>query len=338
MSSNVIIIPTLNPDEKLIELVKLLKENFKNIIIVNDGSSKESVEIFRKLQKLNCIIETHSINRGKGEAIKTGIKKALTIKEGNGFITADSDGQHTQDDILRLSKELDENPNIIIFGVRNFKNQIVPIKSKIGNTFSSIYYYIITHKKCPDTQTGLRAIPFRYAPLALETDGTRYEYEMNFLLNITKQNIKIKYIPIKTIYENNNKSSHFRIIKDSYIIYKELFIFIFVSIISAIIDITGFYLLTNIKISILLSTIVARTISGIINFTLNKILTFKTKKNIAKESLAYLILFLCQMLLSGILVNIISVLSFNIIYSKICIDIILFITSYIIQLKYIFKK
>jgi len=336
MSSNVIIIPTLNPDDKLIKLVKSLKEDFKNIIIVNDGSNSECENIFKELKKLNCFIEYHKTNLGKGEAIKTGIKKAITLKDTKGFITADSDGQHTKEDILKVSNELEQNPNTIILGTRNLKSKNVPIRSKIGNTFSSFYYYLYTNRKCPDTQTGLRAIPFKYAKLSLETEGSRYEYEMNFLLNIAKSNIDTKYISIKTIYENNNKCSHFRAVKDSFIIYRELFTFIIASLISAMIDITIFYL-SALKLPILQSTIIARITSGTINFTLNKIVIFKSKKNTIKQSILYLILFLSQMLLSGILVNIISVLPLNIICIKIIVDIILFIISYIIQSKYIFK-
>lgn len=337
MSSNIIIIPTLNPDDKLIKLVKSLKEDFKNIIIVNDGSKKECKHIFNELKKLNCIIENHKTNLGKGEAIKTGIKKAITIKGINGFITADSDGQHTKEDILKLSKELDKNPNTIILGTRNLKNKDVPIRSKIGNAFSSFYYYLTTKRKCPDTQTGLRAIPIKYKELALQTEGSRYEYEMNFLLNIAKLNIETKYINIETIYENNNKCSHFRAVKDSIIIYKEFFTFILASLISAIIDITLFYIF-SLRLTIILSTILARILSGVCNFTLNKIVIFKVKKNTIKQSILYLILFLSQMLLSGILVNITSLLPLHIVFIKIIVDVILFIISYIIQSKYIFRQ
>ena len=70
------IIPALNPDDKLIKLVEELKNTFKDIIIVNDGS--DSDEIFNKIKKNNgCIILTHDVNKGKGEGLKTAFKYYL---------------------------------------------------------------------------------------------------------------------------------------------------------------------------------------------------------------------------------------------------------------------
>ena len=59
------IIPSLNPDYKLEGLVdELIRNDFKIIIIVNDGSSDS--EIFDKLNERDeCVILTHDINKGK---------------------------------------------------------------------------------------------------------------------------------------------------------------------------------------------------------------------------------------------------------------------------------
>lgn len=214
-----VIIPSLNPDNKLLDLVnKLIEKGLKNIIVVNDGSSEEYNKIYDKLPKEVRYIK-YKNNQGKGYALKTAVKE-LTSEDA--FITVDSDGQHKVSDVLRVAKELENNN--LVFGARNFKQKNVPFRSKFGNAFSRLAYFIKTLKRCPDTQTGLRGINIKYKDLFINTKGDRYDFEMNFLCSLKE---KIKYIDIETIYEkDNNKKSHFKVIKDSFLIYKNLFIFL----------------------------------------------------------------------------------------------------------------
>ena len=61
----------------------------------------------------------------------------------------------------------------------------------------------------------------------LKTNGDRFEYEMNVLLDATREKIKIIEVPIETIYIENNKSSHYKVVRDSFMIYKQIFNFKF---------------------------------------------------------------------------------------------------------------
>jgi hypothetical protein len=77
-----------------------------------------------------------------------------------------------------------------------------------------------------DTQSGLRAFSNKLVPLMLEIEGNRFEYEMNVLLECSSKKIKITEIEIETIYIDNNSHSHFRTIKDSLKIYKNIIKFL----------------------------------------------------------------------------------------------------------------
>lgn len=97
----VILIPALNPNRKLIDLVQDLKrENLNNIIVIDDGSHEESQSIFLGLQKSNVVIYKHEENMGKGQAIKTGITKVVK-EDVIGVITVDADGQHGASDVKK---------------------------------------------------------------------------------------------------------------------------------------------------------------------------------------------------------------------------------------------
>jgi len=97
-----------------------------------------------------------------------------------GIVTADSDGQHRPHDIRRVAEKMLQTDEVVL-GTRRFDNANMPLKSRIGNTFSSLYFRLNTGKKLGDTQTGLRAIPRKYFLFSLDVPGSRYEYEMRFL-------------------------------------------------------------------------------------------------------------------------------------------------------------
>lgn len=219
------IIPSLNPDNKLIRLVdELIKNDFKKIIIINDGS--ESSEIFDKLKENDaCIILTHEVNKGKGCALKTAFKyyRDNLSNDYSGVITLDSDGQHQVSDVKNISNVLVDN-DMFVLGTRLFNTKETPLRNKTGNRITSYVFKWLYGVYLKDTQTGLRAIPNRLLDLHLNTIGDRFEYEINTLIDLVKAKEKIIQIDIKTVYlENSNKNSHFNPFVDSYRIYKIMF-------------------------------------------------------------------------------------------------------------------
>lgn len=231
-----IIIPVLNPTLRLVTLTnELIKNKFNDIVVVDDGSTNDYKSIYKKLNK-NIRVKYHSVNLGKGAAIKTGIKNIKT----NAYITVDADLQHSVNDIIKIREELKNND--VVIGQRNFSLDNVPFKSKFGNKFSSIMYTLKTRKKCIDTQSGLRGINIKYKKEMLNIKGNRYDYEMNQLFYFAKNNIDVKYIDMETIYEKGNPTSHFNALKDSYLVHKEFFIILILIIITLIIAIIMLYL------------------------------------------------------------------------------------------------
>ena len=214
---NLIIIPALNPNDELDKLVAGLKKNkMDKILVVNDGTTNDY-----SFDKLDVPVIHHEKNMGKGAAIKTALNEYKKYYSNiDGFITVDADGQHSVDDVLKINKNLKLN---IIFGVRDFKGN-VPLRSKIGNKFSSLYLYLTKSMKLKDTQTGLRGFPKEYRDLLLSTEGNRFDYEMNVLKRLADENVTIDIIPIKTIYIKKNVNSNFSVLRDSYNIYKSFFI------------------------------------------------------------------------------------------------------------------
>ncbi|MBG0788308.1 MAG: phosphodiester glycosidase family protein [Anaerolineaceae bacterium] len=338
-----VLIPALNPDHKLIDLIKGLKEiGLVNILVVDDGSDHSTQEVFTKAQFCRAEVIAHKQNLGKGAALKTGIRYIKSNQPNViGIVTADADGQHTPQDILKVAEELAASDKVVL-GTRDLSRAEVPLTSKIGNAFSAIYYKMKTGKALKDTQTGLRGIPAKYFDFALNVEGDRYEYEMRFLEQMSMEDIDYQTVPIETIYEED-RVTHFRTVSDSITIYKSFFKNIASSMLSAILDVTSFMLLAQIGASVFSATVIARLFSGVLNFTLNKVWVFEKKDshNTRNESIRYLILFVMQMIFSGLLTNVVSdVLDFanGLLLSKILVDCFLFFTNFLVQRHWVFKS
>lgn len=346
-----VIIPSLNPDSKLVEVVEsLIKTGFDDIIIVNDGSDESHLEPFELVSKHpECTILTHEVNKGKGRGLKTAFEFCLKNRPGiDGVVTVDGDNQHKANDILNCCEKMIECKDKVILGVRNFKGDNVPFKSRFGNNMTSFVFKFICGLNISDTQTGLRAIPYQYLQLFDEVKGERFEYETNMLLEFRQSNIGFVEVPIETVYIEENASTHFNPVKDSLKIYGVIFKFLFSSLASSIIDLAMFSVLTGIlfgkvdeALRILLCTVIARIISSVFNYTFNRKAVFKAKNKVKESVIRYYILCVLQLCASyGLVFAVTSLLSLGAVMSvvaKAVIDVLLFLISFQIQRRWVFK-
>lgn len=359
MDTNIIpiVIPSYEPDDRLIDLLKdLASKRIGPIIIVNDGSSSKYDTYFEKakeiIQSVGGKVLTHEVNKGKGVALKTAFSFILDNYDAIGCITCDSDGQHTPSCIERVKRCLKEHPFDFILGVRDFDVENVPKKSRIGNKLTVKSLKFFTGISISDTQTGLRGIPSDFMRKLLNVKGERFEFETYMLIE-SKDNFKIREVKIETVYDSyDNHKTHFNPIKDSIKIYKifgEIFLkFLIASISSSVIDIVLFAFFCRILYKeknffngyIFWAAVYARIISALYNFSINYVFVFKSKESKIKAIIKYAILAVIQMILSASSVALLCHLfgSNNKIYIKILVDIILFCISYYIQQMIVYRK
>lgn len=353
----VIIIPSLNPGEELIDYVIQLKENgFSKILLVDDGSREDLKAIFTTLRDNHgCDLITHEVNKGKGRALKNAFEYyAKELKDGkysgcSGVITADSDGQHTVADVCKLEVALQNCDNSLILGCRDFDDESVPPKSETGNKVTRVMMHLFIGGSVTDTQTGLRAVPNSLIDRFSHLPGERFEYETTMLIDCIKGGIDIKEIPIETVYINNNNESHYRPIVDSISIFKVIagtfMKYILSSLCSFLLDYGLFCLLLFLfglgfekSAVIWIATIIARICSSLFNYFVNKNIVFDSKKG-ALTLLYYYILVVIQMVLSAGLVSLITdSLTIPAQLVKLLVDTVLFLLSYQVQKRVIFKN
>ena len=343
--SAVILIPAYEPKEELLSLVnELIAKQFKKIIIVNDGSkSKDSLEILLAVKNVSadvCVLD-NQVNQGKGAALKKGFQYFLASCKGSfdTVITVDADGQHTIDDIIKLNEACQKKTSCgMTIGVRQFKD--APLRSKFGNLLTRWIFNKSFNSNLQDTQTGLRAISRDLVEMLLCMKSNRYEYETECLIFCIQEKIKINQVPIKTVYINENESSHFRPAIDSLKIYFVLLRYALSSIASFLIDVLIFVVVYKLSHSIFLSVVVARIISSCINFSLNKYGVYKSKSKarIKKEVTHYFTLVLIVMITNYLLIHLVHFYfpKWPILAIKITVDLLLSVLNFYIQRSFIF--
>lgn len=341
----IVVIPAYEPDARLLELIDQLKNQTDyHILVVNDGSSSKCLEIFDKIPS-DVVLLTHEVNRGKGRAMKTAFEYIYDhFDHTEGIVIADADGQHLPGDIVKVSQAWVAHPEHLVLGVRSFQGK-VPFRSRFGNKLTQGVFSLASGVKVSDTQTGLRAFGVSYVPELLKLKGERYEFEMNMLLHMAKENVPIDQIPIETVYLNDNESSHFSVFRDSLKIYGAIIKFIASSLIAFGIDFVLVLLLSYWtkgmadEVSLLISVVGARAVSSLCNFFINKKVVFQDKSSFWGSFFKYygvvVIVLACNYALMWLFHD---VLSWGLVGTKIFVEAVLFIFSYTMQRFFVFKK
>ena len=304
-----VVLPSLDPDEKLVAVIDgLLEYGFTDIILVNDGSKPENLHYFEDAAAQHPEIHLlhHPVNRGKGAALKTAFAWFLENRpDAVGVVTVDGDNQHHPEDTRSCALRMQETGKLVL-GVRDFDQPQVPPRSRVGNKITSGVFKVFVGMTISDTQTGLRAIPTDDIKTLITIFGDRFEYETNMLLAMKNYGISFEEVKIRTVYIEENKSSHFHAIKDSWRIYKlilkHFFRYTISSVVSALVDNGLFALLSGLLHSILtgfpltaVCTVSARIASSLLNFYMNHKLVFESKVSVKKAMLRYYMLAIPQM-------------------------------------------
>ena len=341
MRKRIALIPSYEPNDALLKVVTELLENSFTVVVVNDGSSEQYNEIFNKLPKEVHYL-AYEVNQGKGHALKYGFSYIKDhFDEDTIIVTLDSDGQHRVVDAMKICEVCEEN-NGIVLGSRYF-GKGTPRKSRFGNFMARMTFLISTRHKVYDTQTGLRAFDYSLLERLIGIKGERYEYEMNVLLDAVRHNIPLKEERIETIYINDNAGTHYNPFKDTLRIFKEVIKFSLSSLIGFLVDYATFTLLTLIPVSwehwTLACNVIARIISASVNFTINYNLVFKSKEKVWIAILKYALLAIfilgCNTALLWLLVE---QAGMNKYLAKVIVEITMFITSWLVQRLFVFRK
>ena len=339
-----LIIPAYKPGEDMLKLLEEFRDNGDFLpIVVDDGSGAEFRTIFDRVPDFAVLLR-HEVNRGKGAALKTAMQHVLdALPDCDLALTADADGQHKYADILRVNQVARDNPGALVLGSRKFEGE-VPFKSRWGNAITRQVFAIASGAKVYDTQTGLRAFGREAMEQFLKIPGDRYEYEINMLLAAAQSGRPIVEERIATVYIDDNSSSHFHPVRDSFKIYMCILKFGCSSLIAFAIDFVMLLLLSRLtaglgaELSLVVSAVGARLVSASANFCINRRVVFKGNETLGKAIAKYAALAVGILAVNYLLLRLLNiVLRWPLALSKIIVEVLLFVVSFVVQGKFVYR-
>ena len=342
----IILIPAYEPDQQLPALIRSIRgtEPWATVVVVDDGSGPAYREVFDGVRALGCHVIGYSRNRGKGFALKTGFGFIADHLPGRNVVCADSDGQHTVVDILRVAAAVSGDPvpdgaTAMVLGTRSFTGN-VPARSRFGNHATRLLFTLATGERIADTQTGLRGYPASMLPWLRSVHGERYEYELNLLLEARQAGYAIRSVDIATVYLDHNAGSHFRPLADSARIYAPLLKFLASSFTAFLVDAVMFLILNAATDSLLLAVVGARAMSSAVNFAVNRRVVFRhgREKPAAQTGVRYFSLVLVLLAANFALIAALDAVTVPPLAAKILAEVALLAVSYAAQQRFLFAK
>ena len=336
-----VLIPAYNPGDALVHLVhRLAQSEARAVLVVDDGSGPGYADRFDRLEHIPKVhLLRHAINLGKGAALKTGINYFLcTFPQLAGVVTADADGQHTAEDVLRVGVSLLARTDSLILGTRQF-DAGVPLRSRFGNKVTTALVRLLIGQRLSDTQTGLRGIPTSLLPHLLRVPASGYEFELEMLITAKHLGYPMREEKVQTIYVEGNRSSHFNPLFDSMRIYFILLRFSILALLTALVDNAVFFSAYQLSGSVSQSQISGRLVAVLFNYTAARRAVFLSRQSHRIVLPKYLLLVFGSGLLSYSLILLFSsALGMNVMAAKLLAESLIFIANFTIQRDFVFTE
>jgi glycosyltransferase involved in cell wall biosynthesis len=207
-SQTAAVIPAYQDEKHIGDIVRRVRQQLDHVLVVDDGSTDQTAQ---RAHEAGAEVIVHSENRGKGEAIKTGLGHWLAAatpssggfdREGAWAILLDSDGQHLPEEIDRfLAAAASATRPTFFLGNRMDNVAGMPFIRRVVNRYMSRQISRVCKQEIPDTQCGFRMLDHRLIPQLLG-GGDRFDYDTEVLIIASRKGYRIESVPITTVYSD----------------------------------------------------------------------------------------------------------------------------------------
>jgi glycosyltransferase involved in cell wall biosynthesis len=198
------VIPAYHEEKHIGDVVRRARQQLDHVLVVDDGSGDQTGKCAREA---GAEVVVHPENRGKGEAIKTGLRYWLD-RQINFVVILDADGQHRPEEIDRFvaAAVSTAGPKVIVGNRMNDVSRM-PLVRRIVNRYMSYKISRICGQKIPDSQCGFRMLHCDLIPDILG-GANRFDYETEMLIVASRKGCRIESVPITTVYSDEVSSIH----------------------------------------------------------------------------------------------------------------------------------
>jgi glycosyltransferase involved in cell wall biosynthesis len=208
-SQTVAVIPAYHDEKHIGDIVRRTGQQLDHVLVIDDGSNDGTAQ---RARDAGAEVIVHNQNRGKGEAIKTGLRHCLA-REVTWVILLDSDGQHLPEEIERfLSAAASATQPMLFVGNRMDNASAMPFIRRVVNRYMSRRISHLCGQRIPDTQCGFRMLHQQLIPELLG-GGDRFDYDTEVLIIATRKRYRIEPVPITTVY--SDQVSKIRPVRDA---------------------------------------------------------------------------------------------------------------------------
>lgn len=199
MVKTIVVIPAMNEEKHIGNVVSQVKKKIKNVIVIDDGSTDKTSKISKKA---GAEVITLPKNMGKGFAMRLGAIEAMN-KKADIIVFMDGDGQHRAEDISKFVNKIKKGADIV-FGGRD--GGIMPPIKKLGNWGIGLMFRILFGTEPNDLLCGFKAINRKILPEILwKSEG--YSVEIEIAVRVAKKKIKTETVQIPSIYHDPKKGT-----------------------------------------------------------------------------------------------------------------------------------
>ncbi len=199
------LIPCYFEERFIADVARRVKAQLDTVLVVDDGSTdgteanarSAGVEVFR-----------HTVNQGKGAAIKTGLRMLSERAAIEYVLVLDGDGQHAPEEIPRFLATANETRAQMLVGNRMSDVETMPFVRKLTNRLMSWQISSVCGQPVPDSQCGFRMIQRELLPAMVGIETTKFDYETEMLVVASRRGCKISAVPISTIYGDEKSKIH----------------------------------------------------------------------------------------------------------------------------------
>jgi glycosyltransferase involved in cell wall biosynthesis len=203
-SQTAAVIPAYQDEKHIGDIVRRTRERLDHVLVIDDGSTDQTAE---RAREAGAEVIVHDENRGKGEALKTGLGHWFD-QEVTWVSLLDSDGQHLPEEIDRfIAAAGSATQSTFFIGNRMNNLAAMPFVRRVVNRYMSKRISSVCGQEIPDTQCGYRMLDRQLIPELLG-GGHRFDYETEVLIIASRKGYRIESVPITTVYTDQVSKIH----------------------------------------------------------------------------------------------------------------------------------